>query len=108
MSVLLEALKENLQRNLYMQSVYNDRIHGLKKGTIRTKTINGNEYYYLVYREGDRVRTDYIGIKDQADLSQINQELSDRKSYQKQIRLLKEEEKEIRRAIRALGGSSNV
>jgi hypothetical protein len=30
------------------------------KGTITTKTISGNDYYYLQWREGDKVRSQYI------------------------------------------------
>lgn len=105
MPILLDAIEENLKRNLYMQSVYTEKMQKLRKGTIRIKTINGNDYYYLVYRDGNKVRTDYLGVKDQVDLQQINQELADHSSYKKQIRLLKKEEKDIRKAIRALGGS---
>ena len=30
------------------------------KGTLTTKTIDGREYYYLQWREGDKVRSQYI------------------------------------------------
>jgi hypothetical protein len=30
------------------------------KGTITTKTISGNDYYYLQWREGDQVKSQYI------------------------------------------------
>jgi hypothetical protein len=30
------------------------------KGTLTTKTIDGREYYYLQWREGDRVKSQYV------------------------------------------------
>jgi len=30
------------------------------KGTITTKTINGRDYYYLQWREGDKVKSQYV------------------------------------------------
>jgi len=30
------------------------------KGTLTTKTIDGREYYYLQWREGDKVRSQYV------------------------------------------------
>ncbi|WP_262181504.1 hypothetical protein [Haloarcula laminariae] len=34
------------------------------KGTLTTKTINGREYYYLQWREGEKVRSQYIAPVD--------------------------------------------
>jgi len=105
MSVVLDAIKENLERNLYMQELYFKNMQNLRKGSLTIKTINGKEYYYLVYREGEKVRTDYIGVKGKADLNHVKKEIKDRGNYRKQIIQLKKEEKELRRAIKALGGN---
>ena len=105
MSVVLDAIKENLERNLYMQELYSKNMQSLRKGSLTVKNINGNEYYYLIYREGEKVKTEYIGIKGKTDLNSIKKELKDRENYRKQILQLKKEEKELRRAIKALGGN---
>jgi hypothetical protein len=31
------------------------------KGTLTTKTIDGRDYYYLQWREGDKVKSQYVG-----------------------------------------------
>ncbi|WP_246989633.1 hypothetical protein [Halorientalis marina] len=31
-----------------------------KKGTVTIKTINDNDYYYLQWREGDKIKSQYI------------------------------------------------
>ena len=105
MSVVLDAIKENLERNLYMQELYFKNMQNLRKGSLTIKTINGKEYYYLVYREGEKVKTDYIGVKGKTDLNHIKKEIKDRGNYRRQIIQLKKEEKELRRAIKALGGN---
>ena len=32
--------------------------------TLSRKTINGHDYYYLVWREGGRLKTEYLGGED--------------------------------------------
>ena len=105
MSVVLDAIKENLERNLYMQELYSKNMQSLRKGSLTVKNINGNEYYYLIYRDGEKVKTEYIGIKGKTDLKNIKKELKDRENYRTQILQLKKEEKELRKAIKALGGN---
>ena len=105
MSVVLDAIKENLERNLYMQELYSKNMQSLRKGSLTVKNINGNEYYYLLYRDGEKVKTEYIGIKGKTDLKNIKKELKDRENYRTQILQLKKEEKELRKAIKALGGN---
>jgi len=105
MSVVLDAIKENLERNLYMQELYSKNMQSLRKGSLTVKIINGNEYYYLIYRDGEKVKTEYIGIKGKTDLKNIKKELKDRENYRTQILQLKKEEKELRKAIKALGGN---
>jgi len=36
------------------------------KGTVTTKTINGREYYYLQWREGEKVKSQYVAPVDPA------------------------------------------
>ncbi|MBX0288611.1 hypothetical protein [Haloarcula salinisoli] len=36
------------------------------KGTLTTKTINGREYYYLQWRDGDKVKSQYVAPVDPA------------------------------------------
>jgi len=36
------------------------------KGTLTTKTINGREYYYLQWREGEKVKSQYVAPVDPA------------------------------------------
>ena len=80
-------------------------MQSFRKGALTVKIINDHEYYYLVYREGKKVKTDYIGVKGKTDLNSIKKELELRENYKKQILQLKKEEKELRKAIKVLGGN---
>ena len=108
MSVLADALMENLKRNLTMQDVYEKKLSELPKGKIRIRAIKGGEYCYLVYRCGKKVCTDYLGVYGKTDLTGIEKQLAARESYKKQIKQLREEEKELRKVIKTLRGSSDV
>lgn len=44
------------------------QISELPKGSIRTRIINGREYYYLQYRDGQHVRSRYIKPDEAEDL----------------------------------------
>ena len=37
------------------------------KATVTTKTINDNRYYYWQWREGDKIKSQYIGPVDAGD-----------------------------------------
>lgn len=55
------------------------------KGAIRKRNIKGKEYFYLQYREGKQVKSDYI----QADkVSDISKRIEERKRTEEKIRLL--------------------
>jgi len=36
----------------------------VSKGTLTTKTINGRDYYYLQWRDGKTVTSQYVGPVD--------------------------------------------
>ena len=40
----------------------------LPKGSIKKRNIHGNQYYYLQYRQGKKVKHDYIGKKKPIEL----------------------------------------
>ena len=59
-------------RNYYF-NFYRDLRRAIKespKGTLRARTIKGNVYYYLAYRDGKKVRTKYYGRKIPRELNE--------------------------------------
>jgi 5-methylcytosine-specific restriction endonuclease McrA len=53
------------------------------KGSVRKKKIGSSDYYYLGYREGKRVKTDYIG---KAEPLELKKQIEQRKWIRKQMK----------------------
>lgn len=53
-------------------------------------------YYYLIFRDGDKVITKYVG-KDEASLISLREQLVRRKQIDEIIKKLKEEKTQIKK-----------
>ena len=53
------------------------------KGSVRKKKIGSGHYYYLGYREGDEVKTDYLG---KAEPLELKKQIEQRRWIHKQIK----------------------
>lgn len=98
MNFLCEMILVESQRNLLMQQDYQNKINLLPKGTIIRKRVGNNEYYYLKYRNGNKIVTDYIG-RDQNKVDEIRIEVEKRKHFEKMLSELKKENKLIAKLI---------
>ncbi len=61
MSLLIRTVKKEKERIDYMLIKYLQQLEKLPKGSIMAKNVGKNTYYYLKYRDGKKVFTDYIG-----------------------------------------------
>jgi hypothetical protein len=61
MSLLIRTVQKEKARIEYMLSIYLQQLTELPRGSITTKNIGTNTYYYLKYRDGKKVFTDYLG-----------------------------------------------
>ena len=93
-TVIYSMLEEEKRRNLEMQEAHKREIAALRKGSITTKAISGKNYYYLKYRQGDKVKNDYIG-KDENAVETIRQEIEKRKYLQGVLKRLRVEYRQI-------------
>ena len=92
MAILKEMFKEEKERLLKMEKFYMDKILELPKGNIVFKNRGNKKYPYLVYREGNKVKTDYLKNKDN-DLKELELKIKKRKKY---IKLLREIKKDLK------------
>lgn len=100
MSIFLDVMKEELERNLYKQGAFKKQFESLPKGYLSECVIDGNKYIYRKRREGSRIVSEYIGILNDDN---VKQAIEDRKQYlelKQSIKRLKEEEKRLRKAIK--------
>ena len=87
-------LKKEKQRNEILLIAYEEELASLPKGKIIEKILNGRVYYYLRFRNGEKVFTSYLG-KDKGALVEMQEKLDRRKVVEKLIKELKTENKKI-------------
>ena len=88
MNYLTKAVTIEKDRIEYMLKEYKELKATLIKGTISPKKLHNKTYYYLKYRDGDRVVSDYIHPDN---LEKITSEIEHRKHVDIMIKALKEE-----------------
>ena len=99
MSVIVGVLLEEKERSLAMQSQYQKEISALPKGSIVKKVKRGRAYFYLTYRRGDKVVSDYVG-KDAEQAAKLCQAIKKRKHLESIIKNLKSDLKLIEKAVK--------
>lgn len=102
MSIYRENLKEELKRNLDSQQAFSRKLKSSLKGSICKKIINSNEYYYLMYREENKVITKYIGSVKNSKIDSLQKELDKSNEVKRVLVELKKNEKKLRKAIKVL------
>jgi len=98
-SVIYGILEEEKQRNLEMQMAHKAEIASLRRGSIKIKYKSGRPYYYLQYRQGDRIIDEYLG-KDNAAVDTVRKEIEKRKYLQGVLKRLHQEYREICRIVK--------
>jgi len=98
-TVIYGMLKEEKQRNLELQDAYAKEIELLPKGSLVEKRRNNKIYYYLRYREKDKVKTDYIG-KHGCSIEDVRKGITKRKQLEVVVKRLKTEYKQICRIVK--------
>ena len=96
MSMISTLLIKEKNRNESMIIEYTRELDILPKGTIKEKKVNDKIYYYLLFREGDKVITKYLG-KNEESLSLIKEQLERRKQLERMLQKLKEEKIQIKK-----------
>ena len=87
------VLEKEKKRNESMLQAYTKRLSELPKGSLLIRKINGNEYCYLRYREGEKVIHKYAGTINQ--VGEIKEKINERKHLIDLIEMLKKENKRI-------------
>lgn len=96
MSILEDVLVEEYDRCLRIENNIRNELDELPKGTITTKNSNEKEYYYLHFREGDKIKNKYIKM---CDLDKIEKGLNRRKESEKALKVILKSKKQIEKAL---------
>ncbi|MDW7658264.1 MAG: hypothetical protein SCM11_13940 [Bacillota bacterium] len=90
MSFFVYTAQKEKTRIEYMLNKYLQQLKSLSKGSITVKRVRTNSYYYLKYRDGKKVYTDYLG-KEGDRVQHIRIELEKRKHIEAMIVHLRNE-----------------
>ena len=90
------VLKEELENSLRMKKQYESALKKLPKGSLALRKIAGHDYYYLVQRQGKKVKYAYRGKLPKTEIEKYKEAKKLRAKYRnllsqvkKQIRFLK-------------------
>lgn len=90
MSFLIHTVQKEKERIDYMLNKYLQQLEELPKGSITIKNVGKNTYYYIKYRKGKKVFTDYLG-KDSEQVQNICADLKRRRHIEAMITHLRTE-----------------
>jgi hypothetical protein len=99
-SVVFGVLQDELDRNRRMQSRYRQEIDQLPKGSLYLRKINHQQYYYLNYREKNKVVAKYLGKQDEPKIEDMKKSIAERKRYDDLLKKLIREEKMLMKVMR--------
>jgi hypothetical protein len=87
MDMVKGVLREELEDSMETQDFYRKALENLPKGNVARKNIRGQAYYYLEYREGSKVKTDYLGRlpDDKEKIEDFQKKIAERKRYKKSL-----------------------
>ena len=92
MAVLKNMFKEEKERLIKIQKFYMDKIMELPKGSVIYKKRGNKKYPYLMYRIGEKIKTDYLKNNND-ELKKLHLDIIKRRRY---LKLLREIEKDLK------------
>ena len=98
MNLLIRTVQKEKQRIDRMLAAYYKQLDELPKGSIAEKKSGQNTYYYLKYRDGQRVVSEYLG-KDDINVNQIRTLLDKRRHVEVMVKFLREEQELASRVL---------
>ncbi len=100
MSILIDIIAEEKERLEELLKFYRDEISKYPKGYISKRKRNGNVYCYRSYRDGDTVKTVYIGISGSDDVKELEKTIEKRHDFEKKYQQAKMNLKEAKGLLR--------
>lgn len=96
MTLIVETIQKEKSRIEFMLCEYEKRLLALPKGTLSEKHSGKKTYYYLKYRDGKKVVSQYIPMED---AECFKNSIAERRHIEAMVKSLKEELKFANRAL---------
>lgn len=88
LNLILHTVKQEKQRIEYMLAKYQSELSDLPKGTISEKMVGEKTYYYLKYRDGKKVVSQYVSKKE---IENVRALVEKRRHIEAMVKSLQEE-----------------
>ena len=100
MKILKSVLSEELDRLNKLKKNYEKQIAELPKGSLIRKSVKGNIYYYLNYRQEKKNIFKYIGKLPKKELDILFDKIEERRKFEKLNKQVKKDIKKIEKMIK--------
>lgn len=90
MGYVINLIADEAKRISALKESYEQKLSLLPKGTLRTRRRGKHEYYYLSYRDGKKVVTNYVG-KEEKKINELRETLEKRKHVEDILQQLNRE-----------------
>lgn len=99
--VIKDVLREELENSIRMKEHYERELAKLPKGSLVKRTIKGHEYYYLVYRQKGKFKSEYKGKSvAEKELRRYREAKELRAKYRASLSKLKKQIRYLKGALR--------
>lgn len=99
MNVVEGILKEEEERLEMLQERRKADLAALPKGAVRVRTINGNEYLYQNFRQGDKVLSEYLCKKESEPGVLALENAAKKRKIKAELKEIQSELNSVRRAL---------
>ncbi len=99
MSILMDILQDEYQRLKQLEAKIQEDLKNFPKGAISKRQRAGRMYAYLVYRQGKKVKTQYIGKIDSPKIEALKKQIESRKQIERKLKGIQKDLKEIKQAL---------
>jgi gas vesicle protein len=100
MGIITNILKEEYERLKSLESQYIQKIQSLPKGALSKRKRSGNFYLYLVFRDRQKVITQYVGKLESNRAREIMKQVEERKQIEEKLKKVQSDLKELQRVLK--------
>ena len=101
MKVIKGVLFEELQNSLQMRRRYKQALQKIPRGSLVEKKISGRKYFYLAFREKEKVRFVYKGRLSESEVKRYREAQKMRAKYRKLCRQVNQQIIFLKKVLRA-------
>jgi hypothetical protein len=99
-SAIQETVQEELENTLKTLQRCKEELDALPKGCLRKRMVQGQEYFYRVFREGAKVKYVYLGKLSEEQINVHNESRLKRKTYKEAIKELNQRIDYLKRILK--------